>query len=111
MGEASKGSRVSLREVFVSSDRGNKRERMVKRLKIWVEREKRTSVQRVEKFLFWGSVLFIPVGKMTICLCRDAVHGSFCLNLFVCRRRGCGYKEKDERDVGMEIPAVVWTRL
>jgi len=50
---------------------------MVKRLKIWVEREKRTSVQRVEKILFLGSVLFIPVGKMTICLCRDAVHGSF----------------------------------
>ncbi len=35
----------------------------------------------------------------------------FCLNLFVCRRRGCGYKEKDERDVGREIPAVVLTRL
>ncbi len=35
----------------------------------------------------------------------------FCLNLFVCIRRGCGYKEKDERDVGREIPAVVLTRL
>ena len=54
-----------------------KRERMVKRLKIWVEREKRTSVQRVEKILFLGSVSFIPVGKMTIFLGRDAVHGSF----------------------------------
>ena len=50
---------------------------MVKRLKIWVKREKRTSVQRVEKILFLGSVLFIPVGEMTICLGRDAVHGSF----------------------------------
>ncbi len=59
MGGASKGSKVSLREVFVLSERGIKRERMVKRLKIWVEREKRTSVQRVERILFWGSVLFI----------------------------------------------------
>ncbi len=66
-----------LREVFVLSERGIKRERMVKRLKIWVEREKRTSVQRVERILFWGSVFGIPVGKMTICLFRDAVHGSF----------------------------------
>ena len=77
MGGASKGNKVSLREVFVLSERGIKRERMVKRLKIWVKREKRTSVQRVEKILFLGSVLFIPVGKMTICLGRDAVHGSF----------------------------------
>ncbi len=74
---AYKGSKVSLREVFVLSERGIKRERMVKRLYIWVEREKRTSVQRVERILFWGSVFFIPVGKTTICLCRDAVHGSF----------------------------------
>ncbi len=36
---------------------------------------------------------------------------SFCLNLFKCIRRGCGYKAKDERDVGREIPAVVLTRF
>ncbi len=73
MGGASKGSKVSPREVFVLSERGIKRERVEN----FIEREKRTSVQRVERILFWGSVLFIPVGKMTICLCRDAVHGSF----------------------------------
>ncbi len=66
-------------------------------------------MKRVERILFWGSVFVIPVWKTTICLCRGAVHGSFCLNLFVCRRRGCGYKEKDEREVGMEIPAAVMT--
>jgi hypothetical protein len=43
-----KGRKVSLREVFVLSERGIKRERMVKRLYILVERDKRTSLQRVD---------------------------------------------------------------
>ncbi len=35
-----------LREVFVLSERGITRERMVKRLKIWVEREKKEQACR-----------------------------------------------------------------